>query len=511
MPTTNFAVRNNRHLRRSRFIIVGALLVTATALHAGQPFSIGPIDAQFDSTLNYGIAWRVGGPDDRVRFDGGNNFFSSGDIVSNRATGNHDLALQWGPDLGAFFRATYFYDNANDRLDPGIPGILDASESDKDSVNDFSLLDAYVYQSISLPFGSLQWRFGRQVISWGESTFIGGSLNDINTIDVTKARGAGAELKQALLPTRAIYGNLVVGGGVSFEAFYLLDFAQVRLDPAGTFWNTSFSVADGGLTLGPLSRRKDRFASNSGQYGVAARYFAASLNNGTDIAAYYHNLHSHNPILSGIGGSGYFLDYPEDIETWGTSFNTRVGSWAISGEWSHRRNEPIQLTDFFFGALGAPPGTIIDGYARAKRDQVQATFINIYTPRMIKADTGSIIMEVGYTNMADRPATQFVPLTNDAWGYQLSTNATYNQAIGLINLTPRLAFRHDVSGVAGPFFNSRKSVTVGLDWAYLITLSGSVELVHNYGGTAIENNLTAGRVHGDADRSWASVNISYQF
>jgi hypothetical protein len=478
---------------------------------AGQRLSLGPLEAVLDSTITYGIAWRVGGPAEETKTDGGNPFFESGDIVSNRISGTHELQFNVGENLGAFFRATYFYDNANDDLDPTVPGIIDARQSDKYSVNDLALLDAYLFKSIDVPFGTLVARYGSQVISWGESTFIGGSLNDINTLDVTKARGAGAELKQALVPTRSIYLNLMTGLGVSLEAFYLLDFSQVRLDPAGTFWNSSAATADGGLSLGPLTRAKNNFARESGQFGAAIRYFADWLNAGTELAVYYHNLHSHNPYLSGIGGAKYFLDYPEDIETWGSSLNTRMGGWAVSGEWSHRRNEPIQLTDFFFGALTAPLGDVVEGFGRVRRDQIQGTFQRVVTPRLIRADTGSILVEFGYSNLGNRPLTRFVPVTDDAWGYQLSTNATYNRAIGIINLTPRVAFRHDVNGIAGPFLESRRTITLGVDWSYLITLTGSFEINHGWGGTSHRNNLTGGRVRGDADRSWVAATISYQF
>ena len=41
-------------------------------------------------------------------------------------------------------------------------------------------------------------RFGKQVLSWGESLFIQGGNSVINPIDVSAIRAPGAELKKLL-------------------------------------------------------------------------------------------------------------------------------------------------------------------------------------------------------------------------------------------------------------------------------------------------------------------------
>ncbi len=42
-------------------------------------------------------------------------------------------------------------------------------------------------------------RVGRQVVNWGEATFIQG-INVLNPIDVSAFRRPGAEIKEGLLP-----------------------------------------------------------------------------------------------------------------------------------------------------------------------------------------------------------------------------------------------------------------------------------------------------------------------
>lgn len=500
-------------------------LVSGVCVFSGQTaaytFEVGDFKGSISSTLTYGASWRIGHADRELAASGGNPNFDPWDLVSNRATGSHELELK-RDSLGLFVRGTYFYDNANDDLDPGVPGLVDASESDEDSVADWRFLDAFIYDDFRLAGGTLNVRYGEQAISWGESTFIGGSLNDINTLDVTKLRQPGAELKNALMPNLAAYMNWSSTAGLTVEAFYLFDFDQIRLDSAGTFWNTNTAVADGGLRLGPRTRAADNYARDSGQYGGALRYYLGNLGAGTEVAVYYHNLHSHLPILSGsrpaLGAGQYFLDYPENIRTWGASFNTLLGSWAWSGEWSHRANEPLQTTGFFFAA----PGTTVRGYERIVRDQIQTTFQKVLSPRLIKADTGSFLAEVGYTNLGNRPESHqlasplnsvaLTPVTNSAWGYVFSVSATYNRAIAdVINLTPNLSFRHDVDGVAGPFIEDAKALTLGLNWDYLLVWTGNISVTRNFDGSAIKNNLTRGPVRADEDRNWLSVSVSYQF
>jgi hypothetical protein len=48
---------------------------------------------------------------------------------------------------------------------------------------------------------------GRQVISWGESTFIANGINVINPVDLSKIRIPGSELKEAFIPTTGIWGS----------------------------------------------------------------------------------------------------------------------------------------------------------------------------------------------------------------------------------------------------------------------------------------------------------------
>src|SRR5690606_29803766 len=100
--------------------------------------------------------------------------------------------------------------------------------------------------------------------------------------------------------------------------------------------------------------RKDKEASDSGQFGVAFRWFAPELNN-TEFGFYAMNYHSRGPIYSNIKGGvavagqpvtvgidgaeglgGYFFEHPEDIRLYGVSFGTDIGGMSVAGELSYR-------------------------------------------------------------------------------------------------------------------------------------------------------------------------------
>lgn len=495
------------------------------------------VTGSFDSELSYGIAWRIGNPDSALDTpaNGGNYNFDSGDIVTNRITGVHELGLTAG-NYGAFVRASYFYDGANDREDLSVPGLSNGEVADIDAVSDFNLLDAYLHGT----HGPLTLRLGKQVISWGENTFIQGSLNDINTIDTSKLRVPGSDLKTALLPNEAIHAAFQLNDAMSLEMFYLFDFDQVTLDPAGTFWNTATFVADGGYQLGPLRRKGDLYAKNSGQWGAALHYFAPTLFNGFDFGVYYMNLHSHSPYMSSSRGvpidhpvlprASYMLEYPENIKYVGASFNTTVAGWAWGGEISHRSNAPVQLDGYVAAALGAPvpltggvplsaaSGTYIRGWDRLEVNQFQTTVQRIFIPHSVHADQGTVLAEFAVNWVNDKPTLPtFEPITDSSGGYQLRYSLDYNRAIAnTINLSPAVGFRHDVWGVSSEtggaklFIKNRKSINLGINWSYLVNLYGSISYTKNFDGDG-KDNAAGGQLYGDEDRQWVSVSVSYQF
>lgn len=382
-------------LRRSSWILVAAITATAPARAIDFELDNG-IRGSFDSTYTFGGAIRTqkrnpdliglvnGGRAFSINGDNGNLNFSKGDFVSLRGSGVNELELEAG-NLSLFTRVNYFYDSVNRS------STLDRTPLSKRAKHlaglDFDLLDLYLAGRFDLGDNPLSIRFGNQVLSWGESTFIQNGLNVINPFDVTKLRGAGTELREGVVPVPMVQGSLGLGDW-SIEAFWQLGWDHTEIEAEGTFFATNDFASPGGqsvflrfglppgprddpprLSQGPVgsivARAADRDARDGGQFGVALRYLATELND-TEFGAYYIKYHSRLPVLSGRTGrfvglatgdyartAAYFREFPEDIELAGVSFNTVIGETAFQAEYSYHWDQPLQVDDveLLFAAL----------------------------------------------------------------------------------------------------------------------------------------------------------------
>ncbi len=621
--------------RQSR-IVRPCLLASAVALAvAANPaaaidLSTDNVSIRLDTTLSYAIGVRASERDDDLvakaffnplivqapleqqmaatgRFsansDDGNLNFDQWDPIFNVARVTSELSVGYR-NFGAFVRGNYFYDftlNDKDFL----------SDDAKDRVGERArLLDAYLYGDFDMPGGRLlSMRLGRQVVSWGESTFIPGGINAVNPVDITALRTAGAELRDAFLPLNMLWASMDLTPNLSAEALVMFDWDAIEAEPSGTFFATNDFATEGGqyamLNFGlvpqpvrntdlydPVCRQgqfglsdtglppqlvalgcsaafprraQDNEPSDSGQFGIALRYFAPWLND-TEFGLFYLNYHSRLPVLSGqavtspdVTTGRVIVEYPEDINLFGLSFNTTVAGWSVGGEVSYRDNLPIQIDDVellfaglsplnaalpseydrFRSQLGQyAPGEFIPGYERREVSQAQVTLTKLIGPNnWINASQVAVVAEAGATHFWDLPDRSVMrfdgpgtdtgggpsrltggnsrnPVTlNDgfatafSWGYRLVVAPTYNNVFGSAwSMTPRLAFNHDVQGVTpgpgGNFIAGRKQATLGLQLNYLSQWRLDFAYT-NFFGAGINNLL--------GDRDFVSGSISYSF
>jgi hypothetical protein len=89
-------------------------------------------------------------------------------------------------------------------------------------------------------------RAGRQVVDWGESTFIPGGLNQVDYFDVTALQVPGAELKQALLPDESVVFNTQLTKNLSTQLLYLFDWHEDIIEPDGAYFSTNDVAGVGG-------------------------------------------------------------------------------------------------------------------------------------------------------------------------------------------------------------------------------------------------------------------------
>lgn len=281
-------------------------------------FTFGEAKGSFDTTVSIGGLHRLNNPDRElygisagglqrsVNADDGNLNYKQG-LASFLVKANHDLQLEYR-DFGLFTRGYYFNDFENSEHARARTPL--SKEAHELVAKGGEILDAYIYYKPKLESLPATFRFGRQVLSWGESTFIPNGINSINPIDVAKLRTPGSELKEALLPVNMLSMSYNLTTDLSLEAFYLLDWERTRVDPPGTYFSTNDFVAQGGTKaylgfgaitdnspLGAISRGTDKEASKWGQYGVNLRWLAAGLND-TEFGLYYMNYHSRLPVLA---------------------------------------------------------------------------------------------------------------------------------------------------------------------------------------------------------------------
>lgn len=408
----------NLFWRRAKLPLAVSLASSLAGPAFGVSFNVGEIEGQFDSSLSIGASWSTQSPNKNLigvnnggrglsqTSDDGHANFKSGETFSKIFKGIHDLELKYG-DTGVFVRGKYWYDFELKDESREFKDISDSNRKEGAKSSGGQILDAFVYHNYAIADQPGSVRLGKQVVSWGESTFIGGGINSINPIDVSAFRRPGAEIKEGLIPVNMFYVSQSLTDNLSAEAFYQLEWDQTVVDNCGTFFSQPDIVADGcdsnlrvlnkrsqipAIALGPLAnagvdvnqegvlvrRGPDRDARDSGQWGASLKYMFEPLD--TEFGAYFMNYHSRAPIFSATGApqsvyntaaglpgpfaalapllvagnSQYFIEYPEDIRLYGLSFSTTLPTGtAWSGEISYRPNAPVQLnsTDILFAGV----------------------------------------------------------------------------------------------------------------------------------------------------------------
>lgn len=216
-----------------------------------------------------------------------------------------------------------------------------------------------------------------------------------------KWRGVQAE------PSGSLFSSLDSIGGGNYS---MLSLGQYAEDPDAQY------VSQGIIGLFSNSHRtlyvpseEDSAPSDQGQYGLSLRTYLPEFLDGTEVGFYFANYHSRLPYISmtasqescarnstnlieaasdcngfnagrhqetaercdprGCDMNAYLareimpvdtaavlLEYPEDLQMYGFSFNSTLGGWSVSGEYSYRPELPVQvlISDVLFA--GIQPG-----------------------------------------------------------------------------------------------------------------------------------------------------------
>lgn len=440
-------------MKKPAFRPVVKPLALAVALLGAVPafamkFDVGGAAVSLDTTLSYGYSQRAssrdpgligianGGTSRSVNEDDGNLNFDKSEAFANVVKATVDLEIKY-KNFGFFGRGTGFYDfdlHDSNKLGP----------TGKDRLgSDVVGLDGFVFANFNIGERDLRLRAGRQVISWGESTFIANGINVINPVDLSKIRIPGSELKEAFVPTTGLWGSFQLTKAATLEGFYLTNWDKVKLDPRGSYFSNNDTASDDASVLivsfgrrkdphfpltnpippttpgagpaaqalyGPFDpaasiwapRSADVNPSDNGQWGVALRYLATDLNN-TEFGLYAMNYHSRTPLLSGktgstVGGTTSLTS----ITTCGVvpgapcplnaAFNGTATYWA-------EYPEDIRLYGVSFNT-GGPAGVALQGEVSYRPNQP----VQISGPELVLAVLGLPNLVTGFTQIPGAPA-----------------------------------------------------------------------------------------------------------
>lgn len=510
------------------------------------------VEGHWSLNMSLGTSWRAndvnqalvatgngglssGGNDDgNLNYEKGKTFSTIGKVTGE--------VLLKRDNLGLVVGGTTWYDYAakHDGVPHGsfanayVPGAK-LNDSGFDSRSKFSgaaLGNAYAFGNFDLDANHpLTVKLGQQVVNWGESLFIPG-INQYGTFDITAAHRPGAEVKDILLPIPQVFASLGVAKNLTLEGFYQFAWKKSVLDGCGTYWSPAnvINCANGTLAGGDhlpsqtqyngdpaigglnyiLGRAPDQKAKNSGQFGLASRYFASDIS--TEFGAYYVNYHPRFPAFSlvktpsaansiwsgalapfgGPSATQYFLDYSgENIHALGLSATTQIKGWSVSAEASYTKDVPVQINgvDLFVGSVAGagpmaflknlPAGSAIHGFDRKNKSQLQVSTLKVF-PRVAGAESLTLVGEIGFQHWSGigDPATTTrygrdpvygfaqtasIPCaftgnvnksfcenkgfaTSNAWGYRLQAEFSFPNAFAGVNLKPRLFWSHDVNG-----------------------------------------------------------------
>jgi hypothetical protein len=237
--------------------------------------------------------------------------------------------------------------------------------------------------------------------------------------------------------------------------------------------------------------------------------------------------------------AGYRAVYPEDLKMLGFGFNTalvRTGT-LVAAEVSHHFDWPLQIflgevvsatlsPIQFTGTSGQSPlGTFgahdtVPGFIERDRTQFSLGLTQLFGPQL-GAARSALGFDLAWIHIHDMPRVDDLPLNapavvpplkrdrfpdEDSWGYRLSGKLTYLNALGAINVEPFVVFTHDVNGTtpapAGPFIEGRKSLTLGVGFEYVKTVTASLSYTRLFG---------AGRYNPSNDRDFVRFSTAYWF
>lgn len=494
--------------RNALLALAGAAAMLMAATAQAVEFREGLFHGTFQSQLSMGYSVRLSDPDNDnigqaarlgrsvsdAEWQAGS--FPAGNFGSNQVDGQlnygggdafsaafrtvHELTLGWR-NYGAFVRGNFFYDPVNTgfkedalayypdgesgfvdpiaQFSPDIRGDRMRPKQVEDRIgNRARLFDAYVYGDFELADRLVTVRLGRQVLSWGESTFLQNGVAVTNPINVNALRIAGTELREAFLPQNMLLLQTDLFGDTSLEAFVQFEWEEFELEPRGAMFADDLAGPDGraimlssrylkqdamnvydlsdqatldalddagfinnrdtnnpvfvdqmnGVAFGSpfyQPRLRSEEPSDSGQWGMAIHQFLPGLAS-TELGFYYLNVHNRIPLISGLkhGGTNFEDIADPEIRAALQAWDTQTGDGIPHGAVFKEYPENQQVFGVSMNTL-LPTGTSMGAEVSHKPEQP----LQIHIPEISAAITSNAFGSDGPGSSQIENATTAAP------------------------------------------------------------------------------------------------------
>ncbi len=420
--------------------------------------------------------------------DQGNINYKKGDAFTTYLKGSHELLLKMPDDWKFMGRVSWLRDfTATSTSGYQSAGNSTGKSQPDDARDDLAfkarLLDLWVSKEFSVGDQRARVRVGNQVVSWGESLFIPGGINQTNAMDFMRLSQPGTQLKEVFLPAPIVSFATGLGRGVNLEAYVQAKSDQSYLPPTGSYWSIANGLGKGRQDYGMGEKR----ARDGGQYGAAVRWQPDGTQ--LNLGAYAMSYHDKTPNFTyGASGTDYTWTYLEDRKLYGVSANFPLGDWAIGTELSYRPKDAVSLNPgslcannngncwvdekkyqwHLTGLLSMTPGdygTILKMLGGAQTATLMAEAVAIRYPHLQRSyngdPIGAMAMSWGLQSDLTTASTQDVG-TKTSWGYNLDFSWTYDGTlIPGWQVTPEIYYFQAVKGrtpnFMGTFMEGAKS------------------------------------------------------
>lgn len=443
-------------------LLIAVLAAAGAGSVAAFTFETDSLKGNFDSSVTMGIGVRAksapcgtvigttgtsptaatssgapGGCLDALSFynDQGNLNYKRGDAFTAYLKGTHELLLRmpdgwkfmgrvnWLRDFAATDTSGYLSGSGNGESFPG-----GAASQLRFKAR---LLDLWVSKEFEVNDEHARIRVGNQVISWGESLFLPGGINQTNAMDLMRLAQPGTQLKEVFLPAPIASMAAGLGHGFNVEGYVQGAWNSNYFPPVGSYWSNA-SIGNGADYYGAFGTAMPSRPKNSGQFGLSMRYQPAGTQ--SSFGAYAMRYHDKGPVLSYANpgaAAGAQYSYLEDRTLYGVSTNFALGNWAIGGELSYRPKDAVSLHSL--GNNNVDGGFCLAGgncYVDEKKYQMNVTALLSMTPGdyggilslLGGADTATLLAEaamVRYPNL--KTSYQGVPVAAGFWGWGFVT------------------------------------------------------------------------------------------